>query len=140
MSSGFKLNIKTKINSASKILKDHGLDKDGRVIKQATTTADRLMMPFIPGGAGGMLARLKTYPKANEIKYISPHAHYQYTGKAMVAENGSAWAKKGEKKHYSGKQLKYHTSGTGPKWEQLMLQRRKNDLTKDIENYIRLGG
>lgn len=58
----------------------------------------------------------------------------------MVAENGSAWAKKGEKKHYSGKDLKYHTSGTGPKWEQLMMQRRKNDLVKDVENYIKNGG
>lgn len=87
-----------------------------------------------------MLAKLKTYPSNHEIKYTSPCAHYQYTGKAMVAENGSAWAKKGEKKHYSGKKLKYHTSGTGPKWEKLMLQRRKNDLVKDVKNYIKSGG
>lgn len=45
-SSGF--NVKVKINSVNKILKDHGLSEDGRVIKHLTTTADRLMMPFVP--------------------------------------------------------------------------------------------
>ena len=135
-----KLNVKVKMNSVNKILKDHGLDKDGRVVKYLRNTADRLMMPYIPGGAGGELAKLKTYPNNYSIKYISPYSHYQYIGKAMVAQNGSAWARKGEKKHYSGKKLKYHTSGTGAKWDKLMLQRRKNDLIKDIENYIKTGG
>ena len=135
-----KLNVKVKMNPVNKIIKDHGLDKDGRVVRHLRDTADRLMMPYIPGGAGGQLAKLKTYPSNHEIKYTSPYAHYQYTGKAMVAENGSAWAKKGEKKHYSGKKLKYHTSGTGPKWDKLMMQRRKNDLVKDVENYIKNGG
>ena len=135
-----KLNVKVKMNPVNKIIKDHGLDKDGRVVRHLRDTADRLMMPYIPGGAGGQLAKLKTYPSNHEIKYTSPYAHYQYTGKAMVAENGSAWAKKGQKKHYSGKKLKYHTSGTGPKWNELMMQRRKNDLVKDVENYIKSGG
>ena len=135
-----ELNVKVKMNPVNKIIKDHGLDKDGRVVRHLRDTADRLMMPYIPGGAGGQLAKWKTYPSNHEIKYTSPYAHYQYTGKAMVAENGSAWAKKGQKKHYSGKKLKYHTSGTGPKWNELMMQRRKNDLVKDVENYIKSGG
>ena len=58
----------------------------------------------------------------------------------MLAKNGSSWAKKGEKKFYTNKKLKYHTSGTGPKWEKLMLQSRKNDLINDVENYIKSGG
>lgn len=136
--SGFK--VKVKINKTSQILKDHGLDESGRVIRYATTRADALMMPFIPGGSGGQLAKLKAYPKANEIKYISPYAHYHYTGLLMLAENGSSWAKKGEKKHYAGKDLKYHTSGTGPKWDKMMMQRRGNELIKDVENYTKSGG
>ena len=138
MASGFT--VKIKMNSTNKIIKDHGLDKNGRVIRFIRDEADRLMMPYIPGGAGGQLAKLKTYPSNHEIKYTSPYSHYQYVGKAMVAENGSAWAKKGEKKHYSGKKLKYHTSGTGAKWDKLMMQRKKNDLVRDVENYIKNGG
>lgn len=138
--SGFILKTKIAINKPKKIIQDHGLDKNGRVTTFIRNDMDRLMAPYVPGGADGELEKLKTYPNNYSIKYISPHAHYQYTGKAMVAQNGSAWAKKGEKKHYSGKKLKYHTSGTGAKWDKLMLQRRKNDLVKDVENYIKSGG
>ena len=50
------------------------------------------------------------------------------------------WSPKGEKKTPTSKKLKNHTSGTGPKWDKLMLQRRKDDLVKDVENYIKNGG
>ena len=136
-SSGFK--VKVKINSVNKILKDHGLNQDGRVVKFLRDDADRLMNPYIPMD-NGMLRRNKTYPSNHEIKYISPYAKYQYYGKLMLAKNGSAWAKKGEKKVATSRNLKYHTSGTGPKWDKLMLQRHKNDLIKDVENYIKSGG
>ena len=46
--SGFNFNVKIKMNSTNKILKDHGLDKDGRVTRFLRDDADRLMMPFIP--------------------------------------------------------------------------------------------
>ena len=101
---------------------------------------DRLMTPYVPGGSGGKLAKIKTYPDNSSIKYTSPYAKYQYYGKLMLAKNGSAWAKLGEKKVLTNRDLKYHTSGTGAKWDKLMLQRRKNDLIKDIENYIKRGG
>lgn len=136
-SSGFK--ITTKINSISKILKDHGLNNDGRVIKFVRDDADRLMNPFVPMD-NGMLRRNKAYPNNHSIKYNSPYAKYQYYGKLMLTKSGSSWAKKGEKKFETGKKLKYHTSGTGSKWDKLMLQRRKNDLIKDVENYIKSGG
>ena len=139
-SSGFKFNVKVKMKSTNKTIKDHGLDSNGRVTKHLRGEADRLMTPFIPGGAGGMLAKQKTYPNNYSIKYISPHSHYQYTGKLMLTKNGSSYAKKGEKKFYTNKKLKYHTSGTGDHWEKLMLQRHRNALTKDVQNYIKSGG
>ena len=134
-----KLDVKVKMNSVNKILKDHGLNKDGRVTRYLRDDADRLMNSFVPMD-NGMLRRNKTYPKNNEIMYTSPYAKYQYYGKLMLAKNGSAWAKLGEKKVKTSKHLKYHTSGTGAKWDKLMLQRRKNDLIKDVENYIKNGG
>lgn len=136
--SGFNFNVKVRMNSTNKILKDHGLDKDGRVTRFLRDDADRLMNPFIPMD-NGMLRRNKTYPNNHSIKYISPYAHYLYTGKLMLTKSGSSWAKKGEKKVYTGRSLKYHTSGTGAKWDKLMMQRRKNDLIKDVEKYIKSG-
>lgn len=132
-------NVKVKMNSTNKILKDHGLDKDGRVTRYLRDTADRLMNSFVPMD-NGMLRRNKAYPNNHSIKYNSPYAKYQYYGKLMLTKSGSSWAKLGEKKVETNKKLKYHTSGTGPKWDKLMMQRRKNDLVKDVENYIKTGG
>ena len=138
-SSGFSFNVKVKLNSSNKIIKDHGLDSNGRATRFLRDEADRLMNPFVPMD-NGMLRRNKTYPNASTIKYTSPYAHYQYTGKLMLTKSGSSYAKKGEKKFYTSKKLKYHTSGTGAHWEKLMLQRHRNDLTKDVQNYIDSGG
>ena len=137
MASGFT--VKVKMNSINKILKDHGLDRNGRVTRFLRDEADRLMNPFVPMDTG-MGRRNKTYPNNYSIKYISPYMKYIYNGILMLAKNGSAWAKLGEKKVLTSKKLKYHTYGTGPKWDKLMLQRRKNDLVKDVENYIKNGG
>ena len=144
-----KLDVKVKMNSVNKILKDHGLDKDGRVVRHLRDTADRLMNPFIPM-QNGTLRRLKTYPSPSKIKYTSPYAHYQYKGDEYISpklgvsgiplKSGRWWSPKGEKKIPTSKKLKYHTSGTGAKWDKLMMQRRKNDLVKDVENYIKSGG
>lgn len=136
-SSGFS--VKVKINKTSQILKDHGLNEDGRVNRFMRDNADRLMNPFVPMD-NGMLRRNKAYPNNHSIKYNSPYAKYQYYGKLMLTKSGSSWAKKGEKKFETGKKLKYHTSGTGAKWDKLMMQRRKNDLVKDVEKYIKNGG
>ena len=97
------------------------------------------MNPYIPFDTG-MLRRNKTYPNNSSIKYTSPYAKYQYNGKLMLSKSGSAWAKLGERKVNTNKELKYHTSDTGSKWDKLMLQRRKNDLLRDVENYIKNGG
>ena len=141
-----QLNIKVKMNNTNKIIKDHGFDKDGRVVRFLRDTADRFMNPFIPMD-NGMLRRNKTYPSNNEIKYTSPYAKYQYYGKMYISPKLKVsgiilkkydrwWSPEGETKIATNKKLKYHTSGTGPKWNELMMQRRKNDLVKDIENFI----
>lgn len=147
--SGSGFNIKVKINSTNKILKDYGLEQDGRAIRFLRDEADRLMIPYIPM-QNGMLRRNKTYPNNHSIKYTSPYAKYQYYGKMYISpklgvsgialKSGRLWSPKGEKKIATSKNLTYHTSGTGPKWDKLMMQRRKNDLIKDVENYIKTGG
>ena len=96
-----------------------------------------------------MLAKLKTYPNNHSIKYTSPYAKYQYYGKMYISpklgvsgillKSGRWWSPKGEKKTPTNKKLKYHTSGTGAKWDRLMIQRRGKDLVKDVQNYIKGG-
>lgn len=132
-SSGF--NLKIKINDANKILKDHGLNQDGRVMQYLTTTADRLMNPFVPMQNGG-LRRLKAYPSPSKIKYISPYAHYQYKG--LKAKGASR--PKGIKRKISNEKLNYHTAGTGPEWDKLMIQQKGKELIQDVQNHVNKGG
>ena len=132
-SSGF--NLKIKINDANKILKDHGLNQDGRVMQYLTTTADRLMNPFVPM-QNGVLRRLKTYPSTTKIKYTSPYAHYQYKG--LKAKGASR--PKGIKRKISNEKLNYHTAGTGPEWDKLMMQQKGKELIQDVQNYVNKGG
>lgn len=134
MSSGFNFNVKVKLNSVNKIIKDHGLNEDGRVVRYARDEADRLMNPFIPFENGG-LRRLKTYPGPSKIRYTSPHSHYQYTG--LKAKGASK--PKGIKRRISSEKLNYHTPGTGSEWEKLMMKEKGRELTRDIQNYIKRG-
>ena len=117
-----------------KLLKTIGLDENGRVTKFLRDDSDRLMNPYIPFKEG-MLRRNKTYHSNHEIKYISPYAHYMYIGK--VAHGASR--PKGIKRTISSQSMKYHTSGTGAKWDRLMIQRRGKDLVKDVQNHIKGG-
>lgn len=134
MASGFNFSVKVKLNSVNKILKDHRLNEDGRVVRYARDTTDRLMNPFVPF-ENGMLRRLKTYPSPSKIRYTSPYSHYQYTG--LKAKGASK--PKGIKRKISSEKLQYHTPGTGPEWEKLMMKEKGKELARDIQNYIKRG-
>lgn len=134
MASGFNINVKVKLNSVNKIIKDRGLNEDGRVVRYARDEADRLMNPFVPFENGG-LRRLKTYPSPSKIRYTSPYSHYQYKG--LKAKGASK--PKGIKRRISSEKLNYRTPGTGPEWEKLMMKEKGKELTRDIQNYIKRG-
>lgn len=146
MGSGF--NLKIKIHKSNQIIKDHGLDENGRVTRHMRDEIDRLMNPFVPL-KDGTLRRLKNYPSNSKIKYISPYAHYQYKGEeyispslgvsGVVIGNDRWWSPKGEKKKKSGKKLKYNTPGTGPEWNKLMMNKKGKELINDVQNYIKKG-
>ena len=62
-SSGFNFNVKVKMNSTNKIIKDHGLDKDGRVARYLRDTADRFMMSYIPRWCRRNVGKIKNISK-----------------------------------------------------------------------------
>lgn len=92
-------------------------------------------------GSGVHLKNFKTYPSKSEIRYMAPYAHYHFKGELMLASNGSSWAKKGEKKHYVGKSMKYQGAPKrGPNWAERMMSDRRKDIIRNIENFILNGG
>lgn len=62
MAKGSGFSFKIKMNATNKILKDHGLDKDGRVVRYARDTADRLMAPFVPRWCRRKSGKAKNIP------------------------------------------------------------------------------
>ena len=99
-------------------------------------TADRFMDPYIPFREG-LLKKNKTYPSNHEIKYVSPYAHYHYKGKKAIG----ASRPKGIKRTISNEDMKYQGAPKrGPEWDKRMMNDRKNDLVKDVQNYVKQGG
>lgn len=93
--------------------------------------------PLIPFSQG-QLAEQVDFPKGvygGEIQYYAPHAHYQYTGELYLAENGSSWAKKYEKKYPAGKPIHYHPEGTerGDHWFEKAKQQHKDDWVRLVK-------
>lgn len=130
-----KLDIKVKMNNVNKIIKDHGLDDNGRVTRFLRDTVDRLSDPYIPMSSG-TLKNTKTYPNNHSIKYISPYAHYMYKGKKALG----ASRPKGVKRTISNQPLKYQGAPKrGAEWDKRMVRDRKRDIEKDLKNFIKGG-
>ena len=78
-----QFDIKVKMNSASKIIKDHGLNDDGNVTRFLRDTIYRLYEPYVPRDQGN-LYRQVTYPNNHSIKHTVPYARYLYKGKLAI--------------------------------------------------------
>ena len=132
--------LKLKMNDTNKILKDHGMQENGPVVKCLRDTVDKFCDQYIPMESG-ILKNSKTYPSNHEIKYTSPYAHYMYKGQLMVGPTGSSYARKGERKHYVGKSLKFQGAPKrGGEWEKRMMNDRRKDVIKSVQNFIKKGG
>jgi len=129
-------NMRFKMNSINKIIKDHELNKDGAVTKFLRDDVDRLSDAYIPMDTG-TLKNNKTYPNNHSIKYVQQYAHYMYKGKVAVG----ASKPKGVKRSISNKSIKYQGAPKrGAEWEKRMLNDKKGELIRDINNYIKRGG
>lgn len=121
------------------ILKNHGLEEDGKANKFLRDEVDRLSDPYIPRDIGN-LARLKTYPNNHSIRYTSKYAQVQYNGKLMLTKNVSSYAKLGERKVLTSTDLKYQGAPKrGPKWDKRMWLDKGKSICKDVERYVKDG-
>ena len=120
------------------IEREHGINKNGFVQKYIDSECIRLMKPYTPMLSGVLIksATLGSTIGSGEIVQIAPYARYQYYGKLMVSSiTGSAWAKMGESKVLTDKNLTYSkiNPNAGPFW----FERMKSDHKKAILNGAR---
>jgi hypothetical protein len=95
----------------------------------------RLMTPYTPTLNTGLRksAIIGTKIGTGKIVYASPYARYQYYGKLMVSSvTGSAWAKGGEGKVLTDKDLTYSKSRE-PLAGKMWFERMKADKLPQIK-------
>lgn len=92
------------------------------------------MAPYTPALNNVMYksATLGTVIGSGRIRYTSPYARYQYYGKLMVSSvTGSPYAKRGEKKVLTDKDLKYSKlrhQRAGKLWFERMKADHKDEI------------
>ena len=111
-----------------------GLEKGGKVEKFATQTCAIHMDKYVPYKEGN----LRDYDiDGNEIIYDTPYAHYMYEGILYVdPETGSSWARKDVTKVPTSRKLTFRTPGTGRHWDKRMLSAEKDQVIKEIQEFI----
>lgn len=136
-----------KMQPTSTIKAHLGIEPNGRVQKKFQSLCYRYMDKYVPRYEGNLRKNVDL-SNPTQIVYNSPYAHYQYEGKLYVMDNGKGayynpkygfWSDKGVAKHNSGKDLIYHTAGTGDHWDKRMVSAEMGDLVKELQAYIDRG-
>lgn len=112
------------IDSFSEIERKLGIYDNGPAQKFLAATCYRYMDQYVPKRDG--LLRGIVDLNNSTITYMSPYASYQYYG---MREDGT---------HVINPE-NYTTPGTGPYWDQRMLSAHKNQVIKEVEQYIGSG-
>ena len=98
--------------------------------------------PLIPFQQG-VLRNSVNYPQGiygGEIEYNTPYAHYQYIGEVYGpnipirdAEGNITGYWSPPKKHPTGRQLQYHTAGTGDHWFEKAKEQHKDEWVRLVK-------
>ena len=129
-----EFNGEFKIKATEILKKDRGLEELGKVQKFIDSETIRLMAPYTPflGGVLEKGATIGTKIGSGLVQQNVPHGRYQYYGKLMVSSvTGSAWARSGESKVLTDKDLVYNTS-RHPLAGKMWFERMKADKKEEI--------
>lgn len=111
------------INSLDKIKKRLNIDDNGKAQAFLTETCYKHMDKYVPKDQKNLRDNVSITKKS--ITYESDYASYQYYGKR---KDGSHVVKN------------YTTAGTGPRWDRRMISAEKNEVVKEVEDFIKRGG
>jgi len=126
------MKIDFKFNKLEKTIIEETTGGDKTLLFMANE-ARKLMQPYVPELNHILVKNVSTYVEKGQgiIEYKSPYARYQFGGKVMV---GNA------PKSVTDRNLHYSKPTATSHWDRAMLVARKADLTKAVQNYIKLRG
>ncbi len=139
-----------RINSASQILRNHGLDAGGDVQKFWTITVMRRMQRRMPYRSGLLIKRMLAATDLSKplIVIPGPEVRMLYHGKVMVdPETGTAgfltadgWkSRKGVKKSISNRDIEYTTTKNpeaGPYWDRRTKAADMPVMARELQAYV----
>lgn len=139
------MKLHVEIKDADTIIRNHGLQEKGPVQKLVDSECMRYMTDYMPRRQAGELEHmmvLATVIGSGQIDTPGPYAHYLHEGILYVSPTtGSAWAKKGEIKVPTGKELTYAGAPMrGKKWFDRMKADHKGDILQAAQAMINRGG
>lgn len=109
--------MKLTMQPISVIKKHLELEPNGKVQKFLTDTCYRYMDKYVPKDTG--MLRTNVDKGANYITYESVYAHAQYVGRIK-----------------GGKVTNYTTPGTGPYWDKRMWSAEKEQVIREVQEYV----
>lgn len=131
-----RVNTRVELDHINNILRRRGLEARGRAQKILDSEVLRLSEPYTPFHVGGLKGSgiRGTTLGSGKVIWNAPYARFLYYGKVMVGiESGSPWAKKGERKVKTNKNLTYNDA---PKRGSFWFERMKTDHLKDLLNKL----
>lgn len=127
--------MSVKFKPIKTIIFDLGIEKNGRVQSFLANTLTRYMSQYVPkGSTKALVTRVTTLPST--ITYEMPYAHYIYIGKLYVDPlTRSSWARKGEKKVPTAKDLDIKNGFRY--WDRQTLAINRRDIEKEVQKFAR---
>ena len=127
--------MSVKFKPTKTIIFDLGIEKNGRVQSFLANTLTRYMSQYVPkGSTKALVTRVTTLPST--ITYEMPYAHYIYIGKLYVDPlTRSSWARKGEKKVPTAKDLDIKNGFRY--WDRQTLAINRRDIEKEVQKFAR---
>lgn len=112
------------LKPTSVIIADLGIQNKGSTHAFLTNTCRNHMDKYVPysGDTGHIHLRENVTETPDLVIYKMPYAHAQYVG------------------YTTGPVVNYTTPGTGPYWDKLMWSAEKNEVIKEVQNYINTHG
>lgn len=104
------------LNSISEIKIALGIENNGRVQKFFTHECRRRMDKYVPYDTG--MLRTNVRENINYIDYNQTYAEPMYKGIVR------------------GKEITYHTPGTGSYWDKRMLSAEREKLVNTVQKYV----
>lgn len=144
------MKVKVRMNSASQILREHGLDRDGAAQRYWTNIVNRRISRYMPYHSGALSSKLKRITGPTEITVDAPYARYLYYGKVMidpainaagfVTKDGTWRSRRDSRKVLTGRDIQYDTTKNaqaGPLWDRRLIAAEGPAMLEEMRVYIR---